>query len=79
LIHGSGPNQTDRERVAVVGLLVPADASPYYGVAGPGDDLSLVAIGPEFFIDHQLDCLDVDEVLRSRPVVGRVRRPRRDA
>lgn len=70
LVHGSGPNHTTRERVAAVGLLVPNDAEPFYGVVGPQGRVSLVAIGPEFFIDHQLDRLDVDEVRRTHGTFG---------
>ena len=64
LIHLSDATEREHERTVIAGIMAPRDAEAVYSMNGP-DGAVTVAIGPDFFLDHQLDALDVDEVLAS--------------
>lgn len=68
LVHGSGPNRTHRVRTIVAGLAVPADAATSYALR-VGDEVVLVEIDGDFFLEHKVDALDVDAVLAHRRIV----------
>lgn len=63
LIHGSGPNETERRRTVVAGVLVPDDVSARYSIElEPGRGVS-VEIDSDFFVDVRLDHLDIEEAV----------------
>lgn len=69
LIHLSDPTRRDHERTVIAGVMTPREAEAVYSVHGPEGAVT-VAIGPDFFLDHQLDALDVEDLLRSAPRSG---------
>ncbi|MFN7149745.1 MAG: phytanoyl-CoA dioxygenase family protein [Microthrixaceae bacterium] len=66
LIHLSDPIGGVRERTVVAGVMTPAVAAPVYSLSTPLGDVT-VGIDEEFFLEHRLDSLDADEVLRTLP------------
>lgn len=68
LIHGSGPNRTNRVRTVVTGLAVPPDAAASYALR-VGTEVVLVEIDAAFFLEHEIDALDVEAVLERRRIV----------
>jgi len=66
LIHLSDATERDHERAVIAGIMTPREATAVYSVDGPEGAVT-VAIGPDFFLDHQLDALDVADVLQSSP------------
>ena len=71
LLHLSEANRTERERVVVGGIIVPAGVQAIYAVQTPRG-ARCVRIEPGFFSEHRLDRLDVDRVLATCPDLGPV-------
>ncbi|HYF46493.1 MAG TPA: aspartyl/asparaginyl beta-hydroxylase domain-containing protein [Acidimicrobiales bacterium] len=49
LLHGSGPNRSDRPRVAVAGAVVPAEADLVHAVAIDADRVGLLRVDDAFY------------------------------
>jgi hypothetical protein len=66
LIHLSDPIGGSRERTVVAGVMTPSAARPVYSLSTAEGDVT-VGIDEQFFLEHRLDSLDGDEVLRTLP------------
>ena len=76
LIHGSGPNRTGGVRTVVAGLAVPPDVVATYALQ-VGEEVILVELDADFFLEHKVDALDVDAVLEQHRIVRRLPPPPR--
>lgn len=75
LLHGSGPNDTERPRTVVAGVLVPGGVPARHSIElAPGRGAT-VELDPEFFVDLRLDHLDPEEVVARCRHIEAIERP----
>lgn len=65
LVHRSAVLDGDRPRVVAMTCLVPASADVRYAVRIGDGKAAVLEVDADFFLDHRMNVLDVDAILRS--------------
>jgi len=68
LVHRSSAQRSGAPRIAAMSVVVPSSAAVTYAVRIGDGSAAVLEVGPELFLDHRMDDLDVDLLLSTHRI-----------